>query len=152
MADPDPVAVNVGEEVTTTSTDNMRLSPEAQFRNVNQRLNALTEQVGRIASPPAFRVADVVNLLVIAVGVIVAAFTAFGLSERITEIHTSLAEAERRVTAAMSGMDLRLQSKLDKLGDQFMSVDERTSRLEGARSPQPPNTPPMPALRAPPKP
>jgi hypothetical protein len=139
MVDPEPAAVNVGEEATTTSTTNILLSPESQFRNINQRLNNLSEQVRRIASPPTFRVADVVNLLVIVIGLVIAGFTAFGLSERITDLNGSLAEAERRVTAAINGTELRLQSKLDKLSDQFISMDERTSSLEGGKSPDRPS-------------
>jgi hypothetical protein len=138
MGDPEPTAVNVGEEVTTTSTANMPLSAEAQFRNINQRLTNLDAQVNKIAAPPTFRVADVVNLLVIVIGLIIAGLTAFGLTERITDLNGGLTEAEKRVTAAMTGMELRLQSKLEKLSDQFISMDERTSRLEGGKAPERP--------------
>jgi hypothetical protein len=130
MADESDLPVNSGEQ-TTDTTPNLRLSQEAQFRVINQRLDALTTQMSQIANPPQFRLADVVGLSVIVIGLVVAGFTAFGLNEQIADIGRNLAEAERRFTTSMSAMELRLQAKLDKLSDQFMLMNERTSRLEG---------------------
>jgi hypothetical protein len=137
MADPSETPVNTGEQ-TSDTTASLPASSETQFRVLSQRLDTLTMQVAQIAQPPQFRIADVVQLLVIVVGIAVAGLTALGFSQRLTDIVGNLGEAERRLTASLSATELRLQSKLDKLSDQFTSMDERTSRLEGEKSITPP--------------
>lgn len=131
MADSDNQPVNAGEQITDAST-NLVLSPEAQFRNVNNRLDELTRVVDTIAKPPAFRLVDMLSLLVIIFGLAGGVFTALGLSQRVTDLNVNQGQAEQRITSAMSAMELRLQAKLDKLSDQFISMNERLSRIEGA--------------------
>jgi hypothetical protein len=140
LADKPELPVNSGDQVSDTPSI-LPVAPEAQFRVINQRLDALATEMGKIAKPPTFRVADVVQLLVIVVGIVIAGIAGFGLSERITDFGGNLAEAERRVNASMSAMELRLQAKLDKLSDQFTSMDERASRLEGEKASVPPISP-----------
>lgn len=130
MANTDTGPINSGDQTTGGPAD-LRLSPEAQFRNINQRLETLTEQVGRISSPPKFNLADLLQIGMIVVGFVVATFTALGLSERISDLNNNLTQSEQRVTNAMNAAELRLQSTLDKLNALFISLDERLSKLEG---------------------
>jgi uncharacterized coiled-coil protein SlyX len=141
MADQPDTAVNSGEQSTSTSS-NLPISQEAQFRVINQRLDTLTTQLGQVAKPPHFRLAEVIELSVIVIGLVVAGFTALGLNERITDVSNNLAAAEQRLTASMNAMELRLQNKLDKLSEQFTTMDERISRIEGQNSVKPTAIPP----------
>ena len=124
--------VGTGEQITITP--NLPLAPEAQFRNVNSRLDELAKEIGRVSKPPTFRLADMIQLGVIVVGLAIALITAFGLNERINDLSTQQAAAESRLSANISATENRLGSKLDKLSDQFTKVDERTSTLEGQSS------------------
>jgi len=126
----EPPIVNAGEQITTPPAS-LPLKPDEQFRLINQRIDALSAEISKIAKPPTFRVADVVQVLAIVLGL---ALTAFGLSERIADLSTHQADAERRLDASMNAAELRLGTKLDKLADQFTSMDERTARIEGERA------------------
>jgi len=133
-------AVNAGAEVTNAPSS-LILKPEDQFRLINQRLESLTDELSRVAKPPQFRLADVMQLIAIVVGVLIALIGAFSLSERISDVRADEAATERRLTDAISAAELRLGSKLEKLNEQFTSMDERISRMEGqktAPSVQPP--------------
>jgi hypothetical protein len=129
---PEPI-VNAGEQITTPPAA-LPLKHDDQFRMINQRLDKLANDVDKIAKPPTFRIADVVELLAIVLGL---AITAFGLSERISDTSTHQAEAERRLDATISATETRLGAKVDKLSDQFTAMDERTSRIEGERATKP---------------
>jgi hypothetical protein len=135
-----PEIVNAGEQITTPPSA-IPLKSEEQFRLINQRLDTLAGEIEKIAKPPTFRVADVVQILAVVIGLVVAGFTAFGLSERISDVGRHQDDAERRIDASMNAMELRIQAKLEKLNDQFTSMDERTSRIEGAKSAAPAKTP-----------
>jgi len=74
-----------------------------------------------------------VQLGVIVVGLAVALITAFGLNERITDLKGDQAAAEARLDASITASEGRLNSRLDKLSDQFTRLDERTSTLEGQK-------------------
>jgi hypothetical protein len=101
---------------------------------INQRIDALSADIGKIAKPPPFNLANVVQILAIVLGFVVTVYTALGLSERISDVSTHQADAERRIEATVGASELRLATKLDKLNDQFTSMDERTSRIEGEQS------------------
>jgi len=131
MADKAETVVIAGEQVTTPPSA-LPLKPEEQFRMVNQRLDQLAGEISRVAKPPQFRLADVVQLLVIVAGMIVAGFTALGLSQRISDGRTDQAASELRIKDSLSAVESRLGTKLDKLSDQFSAMSDRTSRLEGA--------------------
>jgi hypothetical protein len=83
---------------------------------------------------PTFRLADIIKLVVVVIGLAIALISAFGLNERINDLSAGQAAAESRVSANISATENRLGSRLDKLSDQFTRVDERTSTLEGQRS------------------
>jgi uncharacterized coiled-coil protein SlyX len=131
MAESDNQPVNAGEQITDTST-NLALSPEAQFRNVNKRLEELAKAMASVEKPPVFRIADIISLLVIVSGLAAAVFTALGLSQRISDLNINQGQAEQRISAGISATELRVQSKIDKLSDQFTSMNERLSHIEGA--------------------
>jgi hypothetical protein len=124
--------VGTGEQITTTP--NLPLAPEAQFRNVNARLEELAKEIGRVSKPPTFRLADMVQLGVIVLGLAVAMITAFGLNERINDLSAGQTAAEMRLRTDISATENRLGSRLEKLSDQFTKIDERTSTIEGQRS------------------
>jgi hypothetical protein len=128
--------VNTGEQVIDTPA-NLPVSQEAQFRLVNQRLDDLSKDFEKLAKPPTFRIADVVSLLVIVLGLAAAGFTALGLSDRISDLNANIAHAELRLNSSISATELRLQAQLDKLGAQLTSIDERLSRIEGANNTKP---------------
>jgi hypothetical protein len=128
--------VNAGEQITDTPP-NLPVSQEAQFRIVNQRLDTLSKDFEKLAKPPTFRIADVVSLLVIVLGLAATGFTALGLSERIRDLNVNIGQAEQRLNSNMSAIELRLQAQLDKLGTQFTSMNERLSRIEGANDARP---------------
>jgi hypothetical protein len=125
--------VNAGEQITTPPSP-LPLKPDEQFRMINQRIDALSADIGKIAKPPPFNLANVVQILAIVLGFVVTVYTALGLSERISDVSTHQADAERRIEATVGASELRLATKLDKLNDQFTSMDERTSRIEGEQS------------------
>jgi hypothetical protein len=131
MADKAETVVVAGEQVTNPPSA-LPFKPDEQFRLVNQRLDTLADELSRVAKPAQFRLADVLNLLVIIVGFAVAGIAAFGLSERISDGRTDQAASELRIKDSVNALEIRLGTKLDKLSDQFSSMSDRTSRLEGA--------------------
>jgi hypothetical protein len=138
MAEPNEIAVNAGEQVTNTSPTTLALKPEDQFRLINQRLDVLTGELTKLAAPPQFRLADGVQVGVIVLGLIVAGFTAFGLSERISDTKADVASAETRIKDSVNALEVRLGTRLEKLSDQFNSMNERAARLEGQLEPKKP--------------
>jgi hypothetical protein len=132
MAEAPETAVNAGEQVANAPSS-LPLKSEDQFRLINQRLDNLSNDLSRVSAPPAFRFADVIQLIAIFVGILVVLLGAFNLSERISEIRSDQATAERRVTDGVNAVENRLGSRLDKLNDQFISINERISRMEGAK-------------------
>jgi multisubunit Na+/H+ antiporter MnhC subunit len=129
MADKTEV-VNAGEQITTAPSA-LPLKTDEQFRLINQRLDKLVGEFEKIAKPPQFRLADVVGLIAIVIGFAVGAF---GLSERIADVSKHQGDAETRLDGSINAMEQRLGTRLDKLGDQFSSMDERTARLEGEKA------------------
>jgi hypothetical protein len=135
MADKAETVVNAGDQITTPPSA-LPLKPDEQFRLINQRLDKLAGDFDKIAKPPTFRIADIVQVLAIVVGLVITGIAAFGLSERISDLSVHQADSERRLDATMNATEIRLGAKVEKLSDQFMSMDERTSRLEGEKSPK----------------
>jgi hypothetical protein len=131
MADKAETVAVAGEQVTNPPSA-LPFKPDEQFRLVNQRLDTLADELSRVAKPPQFRLADVLNFLVIIVGIAVAGITAFGLRERISDGRTDQAASELRIKDSVNALEIRLGTKLDKLSDQFSAMSDRTSRLEGA--------------------
>jgi hypothetical protein len=125
--------VNAGEQVTNAPSS-LPLKSDDQFRLINQRLDILSNELSRVARPPQFRLADAIQLAVIFSGILVAILGAFNLSERISDVRVDQAAMERRIIENMAAAETRIGSKLDKLSDQFTSMNERLSRLEGAKS------------------
>lgn len=113
--------VNAGEQVGGPPTG-LAVSADAQYRMLAARLEEVASEVGKLAKPPAFRIADMLEIAGIVIGVGVALIAAFGLNERIGDLSRDQAAAELRVT-----------SRLDRLSDQVIQLDERTSRLEGQK-------------------
>jgi hypothetical protein len=136
MAEKLEAVVNTGEEVTNAPSS-LPLKSDDQFRLLNQRLDNLRDELSRVAKPPQFRLADVMQLIAIVVGVLIALVGAFSLSERISDVRADQSAAERRLTDNVNAAELRLSSKLEKLSEQFSSMDERISRLEGQKSQSP---------------
>lgn len=136
MAEKQDAVVKPGEQITTPPSP-LPLKHDEQFRLVNSRLDKLAGDVEKIAKPPHFRLADVATLIAVILGFATALIVGFGLSERISEVNGHQTEAERRIDSNMNAMEMRLGAKLDKLSDQFTSMDERTSRLEGEKSVKP---------------
>ena len=101
---------------------------------INQRLDKLDGDIVKIAKPPTSRVADVIQVLAIVVGLVITGIAAFGLSERMTDLSSHQGDSERQLDAAMRATEARLGAKVDKLSDQFTLMDERTARLEGEKS------------------
>lgn len=122
--------VNAGEQITATPSA-LPLKSDEQFRLVNQRLDKLAGEVEKISKPPHFTVANVVELLVIVIGLVV---TGFGLSERISDVSKHQDDVERRLDTSISAAEQRINTRLDKMNDQFTTLDERTSRLEGEKA------------------
>jgi uncharacterized protein YdcH (DUF465 family) len=132
----------VGEEITGP-TPRLPLKPEDQFRLMNQRLDQLKDEISKVSSPPSFRAADVVQLLAIVIGVLIAIGSAFNLSERISDVRTDQSAMEQRIRTDQSAIEQRIGEnfkttegriapRLDRLSDQFNSIDERISKIEGA--------------------
>jgi hypothetical protein len=136
MAEKAEPIVNAGDQITTPPAS-LPLKHDEQFRMINHRLDKLAGDVDKIAKPPTFRIADVVQILAIVVGLVITGIAAFGLSERISDLSSHQADAERRIDASMNATETRLGTKVDKLGDQFAAMDERTSRIEGERTVKP---------------
>jgi hypothetical protein len=133
MADQAENPVNAGEQITNSLTSNMPLNQEAQFRILSQRLESLTTQVSLITKPPTLRLAETLQLVMIAIGLLIALIGAFSLSDRIADVRADQAASEIRIKESVGALEVRLSTKLDKLSDQFSSMDERTARLEGAQ-------------------
>jgi hypothetical protein len=136
------VAVNAGDEITGPPS-NLPLKPDDQFRLINQRLDQFKDEISKVSAPPSFRTADVVQLLAIVIGVLIAIGGAFNLSERISDVRTDQSAMEQRIRTDQSGMEQRIGDnvkategriapRLDRLNDQFNSIDERISKIEGA--------------------
>jgi hypothetical protein len=136
MAEKSDAVVNAGEQISPTPVP-LPLKHEEQFRLINQRLDKLAGEVEKIAKPPTFRIADIVQVLAIVVGLVITGIAAFGLSERISDLGIHQADSERRLDATMNATEVRLGAKVEKLSDQFTSMDERTSRLEGEKAVSP---------------
>lgn len=128
MADTGPS--NPGQQPTNTPS-NMGLSQDAQFRTLSARIDALTDELSKQAKPTAFRLADYIQLAVIVVGFVVALFTAFGLSSRLDDLRGTQTATESRVSAQITAAEVRITTRLDKLNDQFIRINERTSTIEG---------------------
>lgn len=124
--------VNAGE-ATTNTPSSLNLDENAQFRNLNKRLDELADQVSRIAKPKEFRLADIIQLSVIVAAFLVAVLTAMGLKDRIDDLAKSQSATEARVSSQVSAGEGRIDTKLDRLDDRFTRLDERTATLEGAR-------------------
>jgi hypothetical protein len=124
---------NAGEQITTPPSS-IPLKPDDQFRMINQRLDTLAGDISRVAKPSQFRLGDALNLVAIVVGFVVAWFAAFGLSQRISDGRIDQAASELRIKDSVGALEVRLGTKLDKLSDQFSTMSDRTSRLEGAAS------------------
>ncbi len=125
--------VNTGEQVSNTPAG-IGLPPEAEFRNINARLDQLADQVSRLSDPPTFRLADMIQLGVIIIGLAIALITAFGLNERISDLSKGQQAAETRITTGVGATEGRLSARLEKLSDQVTNVSQRTANLEGQRS------------------
>jgi len=82
-------------------------------------------------SDQPFRLADIVNLAAIVVGLIVAIFTSLGLCEHISELDQRINALEQRVESRVEMLSHRLDSVSDRLSDQIRGIDERLSRIEG---------------------
>jgi|HubBroStandDraft_6_1064221.scaffolds.fasta_scaffold202639_2 hypothetical protein len=136
MAEQPEKPVNAGEEVTNPPSS-LPLKPEDQFRLINQKLADFSDKLSRVAEPPQFRLADMIQLGVIVIGFIIAIFTAFNLSERISDVRADQAAMERRIIDNMSAAETRISPKLDKLNDLYIAIIERISRLEGAKPQEP---------------
>lgn len=132
MADPDR-DVNAGEENTNTPA-NLRLSPEDQFRALSRRIEDLATEVGRVAKPPTIRGMDIVQIIIIVMGFVAAAITGYGLDTRVSDLRTDVAAAEQRLATAIKDVEARLTAKADKAAGQAEKIDERLSRIEGARN------------------
>ena len=130
MADNDPT--NAGDQVTNTPT-NIGLPPDAQFRTLSKRLDALAEEVRNIPRPNSFRLADGISLAVIVIGLLIALYTASGLGARIDDIKASQASSENRTDGEITSAEARITTRLDKLNDQFISLDERSAKMEGGQ-------------------
>jgi hypothetical protein len=128
-----PEVVNAGEQISTPPPA-LPLKTDEQFRLINQRLDRLAGEVERVSKPPHFRIADVIELVAIVVGLAFTGIAAFQLGDRISELSRHQDQAEQRLDQGMIAMEQRLGSKLDRLSDQFTSMDERTARLEGEKS------------------
>lgn len=116
--------VNAGEQVGAPPTG-LGVSSEAQYRMLAARLEEMAGEVSKLASPPTFRVADMLEIAGIVIGVGVTLIAAFGLNERISDLSREQAAAELRIT-----------SRLDHLSEQVIQLDERASRLEGQKAAQ----------------
>jgi hypothetical protein len=136
MAEKSETVVNAGEQISAPPVP-LPLKHEEQFRLINQRLDKLNNDIEKIAKPPTFRIADIVQVLAIVVGLVITGIAAFGLTERISDLGIHQADAERRLDATMNATEVRLGAKVEKLSDQFTTMDERTSRLEGEKSAKP---------------
>lgn len=134
-------AVNTGEEIAPPPP-NLPLKPDDQFRLINQRLDQLNDEIGKVSAPPAFRTADVVNFIAIVIGVFIAIIGAFNLSERISDVRIDQGTMEQRIRSDQSAAEQRIGDnikategriapRLDKLNDQFNALDERISKIEG---------------------
>ncbi len=87
------------------------------------RLEDVAREVKVLAKPATFRIADMLEIAGIVIGVGVAMIAAFGINERISDLSKDQAAAELRIT-----------SRLDRLSDQMIQLDERASRLEGQKA------------------
>ena len=139
MADKGDI-VNAGEQISTPPSA-LPLRPDEQFRLINQRLDKLAGEVEKVSKPPTFRIADVIQLVAIVAGFVIAGLTALGLSERISDIDRHQTAMEQRLDDRMSTAEQRIGSRLDRMNDQFTTLDQRTSRIEGARAITPPRSP-----------
>jgi hypothetical protein len=134
MVEQSEMPVNAGEQVTNAPSS-LPLKPDDQFRLINQRLDVWRDELGRVAKPPQFRLADVIQLVVIFIGFLVAILGAFNLSERISDVRADQAAMERRIIDNMSAAETRIIPKLEKLNDLYTSMIERISRIEGSKPP-----------------
>jgi len=124
MAEVAEQPVNAGEQIGAPPTG-LGVPPEAQYRMLAARLEEVAREVKGLAKPATFRIADMLEIAGIVIGVGVALFAAFGLNERIGDLSKGQAAAELRIT-----------TRLDRLSDQVIQLDERTSRLEGQKTAQ----------------
>jgi len=126
---PTEAPINAGEEIVNNPTG-IGLDPDAQFRTLSARLEEVAKQVAKI-EPKTFRLADVINLAVIFIALIVAIFTAIGIKDRIDDLGKVQASSELRVTGQLTATENRLSARMEKLDDRFTRLDERTATIEG---------------------
>lgn len=124
--------VNAGEQVGAPPTG-LGVSAETQYRMLAARLEEVAGELARVAKPPTFRTADMLELAAIAIGVAVALISAFSLNERIDDLNKAQSAAELRLSASIAASEARVTGRLDKLDDQFTRLDERASALEGPK-------------------
>ena len=136
MVEHSETPVNAGEQVTNAPSS-LPFKPEDQFRLVNQRLDNLATEIGRISKPAQFRMADLLTVGTVVIGFILAFLTASGLDKRIDNMRVDQAAAERRLSEGNAAMELRLGAKLEKLSDQFSAFAERIARIEGEKGEPP---------------
>ena len=133
MAETSKEPVNAGKE-PINSPSSLPLKAEDQFRMINQRLDILAGELGRVGKPATFSIADILQIAIVLLTLGGAVLGLFNLSDRISDLKTDLLAAERRTTDNMAAAEVRLSSKIDKLSDQLTKVDERASRLEGSKT------------------
>jgi uncharacterized protein YdcH (DUF465 family) len=96
----------------------------AHYRLILNRLNALDDRVKHVSSPPAFRLADALNLIGVLIAVAVFIFSAFSLADRISKTDDRITHVEDK-----------LGVKIDAVSDKLTTMDERMSRMEGGQDP-----------------
>lgn len=120
-------------DANTNSPPGIGLSPDAQFRTLSARLEEVASEVSKLAKPKEFRLADLMSLAMIIIGLAVAFFTAMGLKDRIDDLVKAEMGSETRITGQVTASEARVNAKLDRMDDRFTRLDERTATLEGAR-------------------
>ena len=128
--------VNSGEEATNAppATD-IGLDAASQFRILSQRIEDLAREIGRIQVPAKPKWPELVQLPMIMVALLVAIYTAFGLSNRIDDLVKAQTATETRLAVQITATETRINGRVDRLDDRIARIGDRAATLEGARSP-----------------
>jgi hypothetical protein len=102
--------------------------PGANPRQIIKQLTELNQKLDHLAKPPAFRVADGVQLLAILIGLAAALFTASGISARLDDLRARQSDAERRLDTRMGDVERRLDGRLDRIEGKLDEMSRSASK------------------------
>jgi hypothetical protein len=109
-----------------TATNAPLEHPADNMRHIQRLLESLDRKFDNLTRPPSFRLADLINLAVIAMAIIAAFFTALGLASRMDDLRVRQSDSERRMEARLDNVERRLDGRFDRVETKLDRLSEPT--------------------------